>query len=338
MYRVLSILVLLQITSQLYAQTIGEVFEKVKSSVVIITVGERMRVPYSERQEVMMAGLGSGVLISEDGKIMTAAHVIQTADKLLVQFDNGEQIPAKVLSSNETADVGLIQLEWMPKSYNIAKVGDSDKTKVGDQIIIVGAPYGISQSLTVGYISGKRKEEKATSDMMGIELFQTDASINQGNSGGPMFNFDGEVIGIVSHILSRSGGFEGIGFAVTSNLAKKILIEQPFFWSGLDSFYLQDELAAAFNLPQDSGLLVQKVAANSIASRMGLRAGRIPVMIENVEFFIGGDVLLKVEGIPLHMKNLVQIREKINSVKENESMTFTFLRAGKVRDITVLKN
>jgi len=236
------------------------------------------------------------------------------------------------------ADVALVQLEWMPKNYMIAKVGDSDKVKVGDQVIVVGAPYGISQSLTVGYISGKRKEEKATSDMMGIELLQTDASINQGNSGGPMFNFNGEIVVIVSHILSQSGGFEGIGFAVTSNLAKKILMEQPFFWSGLDSFYLQDEVAAAFNLPQDAGLLVQKVASNSIASRMGLRAGRIPVKIDNVEFLIGGDVILKVEGIAMHMKNLPQLRSKINSVKDNESITFTILREGKVRDITVLKN
>jgi len=337
MYRVLSIF-LIMLSSQLSAQTIGEVFESVKSSVVIIKVGERVTIPYSERQEVMMAGLGSGVLISEDGKIMTAAHVIQTADKLLVEFDNGEQIPAKVLSSNEMADVALVQLEWMPKNYMIAKVGDSDKVKVGDQVIVVGAPYGISQSLTVGYISGKRKEEKATSDMMGIELLQTDASINQGNSGGPMFNFNGEIVVIVSHILSQSGGFEGIGFAVTSNLAKKILMEQPFFWSGLDSFYLQDEVAAAFNLPQDAGLLVQKVASNSIASRMGLRAGRIPVKIDNVEFLIGGDVILKVEGIAMHMKNLPQLRSKINSVKDNESITFTILREGKVRDITVLKN
>jgi serine protease Do len=337
MYKVFSIF-LIMLTSQLYAQTVGEVFEKVKSSVVIINVGERMTMPYSEGQKVMMAGLGSGVLISEDGKIMTAAHVIQTADRLVVQFDDGDKIPAKVLSSNSMADVALVQLEWMPKNYTIAKVGDSDKAKVGDQVIIVGAPYGISQSLTVGYISGKRKEEKATSDMMGIELLQTDASINQGNSGGPMFNLKGEIIGIVSHILSRSGGFEGIGFAITSNLAKKILMEQPFFWSGLDSFYLQDDLAAAFNLPQDSGLLVQKVAANSIASRMGLRAGRIPIKIENVEFLIGGDVILKVEGIALHTKNLPQIRNKINSVKDNESMTFTILREGKVLDITVLKN
>ena len=285
-----------------------------------------------------MSGLGSGVLISEDGKIFTAAHVIQTADRLVVEFDDGEAIPAKVLSSNQMADVALIQLEWMPKKYSIAKLGNSDNVKVGDQIFIVGAPYGISQSLTVGYISGRRREGKTASDMVGMELFQTDASINHGNSGGPMFNMQGEIIGTVSHILSQSGGFEGIGFAVTSNLANKILLEQPFFWTGIDSFYLQDEMAAAFNLPQDAGLLIQKVAANSIAARMGLRGGRIPIKIENVELFIGGDILLKVEGVQLHLKNLKQIRMKINSVKEDKPITFTILREGKVREITVLKN
>ena len=152
-----------------------------------------------------------------------------------------------------------------------------------------------------------------------------------------MFNMQGEAVGIVSHILSRSGGFEGIGFAITSNLAKRILLDQPFFWTGLDSFYLQDELAAAFNLPQTSGLLVQKVAANSIASRLGLRGGRIPINIENVELYIGGDVLLKVEGIQLHADNLEQIRTKINSVAEGQPLSFTILRDGKVRDVTVLK-
>ena len=337
MYKVV-IFIVISLVSQIFAKNIGEVFQKVKSSVVVINVNERVVSPISGRQDVMMSGLGSGVLISEDGKILTAAHVIQTADRLVVEFDHGEAIPAKVLSSNQMADVALLQLEWMPKNYTIAKIGNSDNVKVGDQIIIVGAPYGISQSLTVGYISGRRREEKTTGDMMGMELFQTDASINHGNSGGPMFNMQGEIIGIVSHILSQSGGFEGIGFAVTANLASKILLEQPFFWTGLDSFYLQDEMAAAFNLPQDAGLLVQKVAANSIASRMGLRGGRIPIKIENVELFIGGDILLKVEGVPLHLKNLEQIRMKINSVKEDQAITFTILRAGKVRDITVLKN
>ena len=332
------IFIVISLVSQMFAQNIGEVFQKVKSSVVVINVNERVVSPIPGRQDAMMSGLGSGVLISEDGKILTAAHVIQTADRLVVEFDHGEAIPAKVLSSNQMADVALIQLEWMPKKYTIAKLGNSDNVKVGDHIFIVGAPYGISQSLTVGYISGRRREGKTASDMVGMELFQTDASINHGNSGGPMFNMQGEIIGTVSHILSQSGGFEGIGFAVTSNLANKILLEQPFFWTGLDSFYLQDEMAAAFNLPQNAGLLVQKVAANSIASRMGLRGGRIPIKIENVELFIGGDILLKVESIPLHLKNLDQIRKKINSVKEDQPITFTILRAGKVRNITVLKN
>ncbi len=338
MYK-LTVIIVLSLFGQLTAQNIGDLFQKVKSSVVVIKVGERMQVPVQGgRQEVMMAGLGSGVLISEDGKIMTAAHVVQTADRLLVEFDHGESIPAKVLSSNQMADVALIKLDYMPTSYTLANIGNSRDVKVGDQIIIVGAPYGISQSLTVGYISGLRKDERAASDMMGMELLQTDASINQGNSGGPMFNMQGEIVGIVSHILSRSGGFEGIGFAVASNLAKRILLEQPFFWTGLDYFYLQDEMAAAFNLPQESGLLIQKVASNSIASRMGLRPGRVPVMIENTELLIGGDVILKVEGVPMHMKNLKKIADKINAVQPDQPLSFTILRAGKVREVTVLKN
>ncbi len=337
MYRLMMV-ILFMLSVQLSAQNIGEIFKSMKNSVVVINVGEQMSSPVTGRQDVMMAGLGSGVLISEQGEIMTAAHVVQTADRLVVEFDDGEKIPAKILSSNQMADVALIKLEWMPKNYTIAKLGDSNNINVGDQVIIVGAPYGISQSLTVGYISGKRKEDRATSDMMGMELLQTDASINQGNSGGPMFNMQGEIVGIVSHILSQSGGFEGIGFAVSSNTAKKILLEQPFFWTGLDHFYLHDELAAAFNIPQSSGLLVQKVAQNSIASRMGLRAGRIPIMIGNVELLIGGDVILKVEGIPLHLDKLEQVRMKINAVKADQPLTFTILRGGKVQDITVLKN
>jgi S1-C subfamily serine protease len=326
------------VSGQVWSQPIGEVFNKVKSSVVIIKVDERVAVPFTERQEVMMSGLGSGVLISDDGQIMTAAHVVHTADRLIVEFDDGAKIPAKVLSSNQMADVALIQLEWMPKKYTLAKIGNSDQVRIGDQVIIVGAPYGINQSLTVGYISGRRQEGKATEGMLGLELFQTDASINQGNSGGPMFNLEGEVIGIVSHILSRSGGFEGIGFAVTANLANRLLLEEPFFWSGLDSFYLQDELAAAFNLPQDSGLLIQKVAVNSLASRLGLRGGRIPIRIENLEFVIGGDILLKVEGIQLHARNMDKVRTAINAVKADKPITFTILRAGNVREITATKN
>jgi S1-C subfamily serine protease len=321
----------------LSAQKIGDIFQKVQSSVVVINVNERMPATKPGKQEMMMSGLGSGVLVSEDGKILTAAHVIQTADAVMVQFDHGEAVPARVISSSQIADVGLLQLEYMPETYTIAKMGNSDDVKVGDQIFIIGAPYGISQSLTVGYISGRRKEGKTSHDMMQLELFQTDASINHGNSGGPMFNLNGEIVGVVSHILSQSGGFEGIGFAVTINVARRILLDQPFFWSGLDGFYLQDELAAAFNLPQSSGLLIQKVAMNSLAYRMGLRGGIIPVKIENNEFLIGGDILLKVEDIQMHADNLGQIRDRINAIPQNQEISFTLLRSGKVRDVTVMK-
>lgn len=323
----------------LLGQSLSEVYNRVKESVVIINTNERMIAPTPGRQEVMTAGLGSGVLISDDGKILSAAHVVQTADQVIVQFYQSEEmVPARIVSTAPLADVALLQLEWMPKKFTVATMGNSDQVQVGDKIFVVGAPYGISHSLTAGYISGRRKEPQMTDEMTGIELFQTDAAINQGNSGGPMFNLQGEVIGIVSHILSQSGGFEGIGFAITSNIARELMLEQPFFWTGIDGIYLEGPMAAAFNLPQPYGILVQKVAAGSIADRMGLRGGKIMAIIENQSLMLGGDFILKIENMPLSKENLTKTRTLINQVKSDQPLSFTILREGKLREVSVLKN
>jgi len=319
------------------AESISEIYKDVKSSVVIVNTNERVITPLSEKREVKMAGLGSGVLVSRDGKVVTAAHVVHNADEIVVQFDNGEVIPAQVISSSPSTDLALLQIERMPANPVIVSLGNSDNVTVGEQIFVVGAPYGISHSLTVGYISGKRKEKIFAGDAMAIELIQTDAAVNQGNSGGPMFNMQGEVIGIVSYILSQSGGFEGIGFAVTSNLADEVLFKQPFFWHGLEGFYLEGPLAEIFNLPQNSGLLIQRVAAGSLGDRMGLRGGKIIAAIEDQPLLLGGDIILKVENIPMQLDLLPQMREKINAVKSNESISLTILRGGKLREVTARK-
>ena len=118
-----------------------------------------------------------------------------------------------------------MQLERRPTGAKPAPLGDSDRAEVGDQIFIVGAPLGISYSLTVGYISARRETDDLFGGFLPTEQFQTDAAINEGNSGGPMFNMKGEVIGIVSYIISQSGGFEGLGFVITSNMAKRLLLD-----------------------------------------------------------------------------------------------------------------
>jgi serine protease Do len=316
---------------------ISAVYKKVKNSVVIVNTTERIISRKSEQREVSMSGLGSGVLISEDGKIFTASHVVHSADAITVQFEDGEMIPAKVLSSSPSTDLALLQLEKMPSDPVIAVLGNSDKTEVGDQIFVVGAPYGIGHTLTVGYISGRRKEIIMAGDASEIELFQTDAAVNQGNSGGPMFNLKGEVIGIVSHILSKSGGSEGIGFALTSKLAEDVLLNQPFFWHGMEGIYLEGPLAQIFNLPQETGMLVQRVARGSLGENMGIRGGNITAVIEEQPFLLGGDIILSVENVPLQLGFLQEMRTKINAIKPGDPITITILRAGKTREITAIR-
>jgi len=316
-------------------QTLADVFKRVNPAVVEIHTKETGLPAVPMGQPVSVAGLGSGVLISPDGKILTAAHVVQTADEIEVEFLTGETLGAKVLSSEPSADVALLQLEKLPRAPFIAKIGDSDAVEIGAPVFVVGAPLGASHTLTVGYISARRKPNATFSGMSRAEFFQTDAAINQGNSGGPMFNMEGEVVGIVSHILSHSGGSEGLGFAVTSRVARQLL-EQKSFWSGLNGYTLSGDLAQVFNVPPPGvGLLVQRIAAGSPAERIGLKAGATRASIGEEDLVVGGDIILSVLGISLAEPSaLTVIRQKITDLRTGDPVTVTVLRGGKVITLT----
>jgi S1-C subfamily serine protease len=317
------------------AESLSEVFQRVYLSVVVIETTQKDISTFGPTTPVTIGGVGSGVLISNDGKVMTAAHVVQTAESIRVVFQSGEKIPARVLTSQPPADVALLQLERMPAVARIARIGDSDASRVGDQVFVVGAPFGISHTLTVGHISARRKPDAMLGGLGLAEFFQTDAAINQGNSGGPMFNADGEVIGIVSHIVTVSGGFEGLGFAVTSNMARRLLLEQEPFWTGLEGFLLRDDLAKVFNVPQEAGVLVQRVAAGSPAEHIGIRAGTAPARIGDQELLVGGDILLAVQGVPItgDENDYVNIRASVLKLKEGDKMMIKVLRGGEVLEL-----
>ncbi len=317
-------------------QTLSEVFKRVNPAVVEIYTKETEVARGGLTQPVNVAGLGSGVLISPDGKILTAAHVVQTADEIQVQFLTGEKLKAKVVSSEPTADVAMIQLERPPRGPFVAKIGDSDAVEVGEQVFVVGAPLGVSHTLTVGVISGRRKPNATFSGMSRVEYFQTDAAVNQGNSGGPMFNMDGEVIGIVSYILSHSGGSEGLGFAITSKVARQLMLEQKSFWSGLNGYMITGDLAQVFNIPPPgAGLLVQKVAAGSPAEQIGLKGGSVTATIGDDELVVGGDIILTVQGVSLSgPDSLFVVRQKITELHPGDLATVTVLRGGKTYTLT----
>ncbi|HET8578696.1 MAG TPA: trypsin-like peptidase domain-containing protein [Methylomirabilota bacterium] len=310
------------------AQTVGQVFQRVNSSVVVIRTRERSVT--AQGQVATESGVGSGVLISPDGRVITSAHVVQTADEITVEFLSGDTIPARVVASEPEADVSLLQLDRPPARPVVARLGDSDRVAVGDQIFIVGAPYGIGHTLTVGHISARHKPNTVYSAMSRAEFLQTDAAINQGNSGGPMFSMQGDVIGIVSHIISKSGGFEGLGFVVTSNMARRLLLEQRSFWSGLNGYVLTGDLARVFNLPQPIGLLVQRVAKNSPAEHAGLRPSTIPAIVNGKPLMVGGDVILKVAGIAIEDEaSYGRIQAELSRRRSGDVVPVTVLRDGR---------
>jgi len=278
--------------AQANAQDLSAIFEKVSPAVVQIQTKEKEVIGKGQmKQTVTAEGLGSGILISSDGLILTAAHVVQTAEDVKVVFKNEEVIPAKIISAEKRADVALIKLVWPPsdKNMHIPKVADSDKVKTGEQVFVIGSPYGLAHSLSVGHISGRHDRKSVAHNMTLMEFFQTDAAINTGNSSGPMFNMKGEVIGIVSYILSESGGFQGLGFAATTNMATKLLLEEKGIWFGVDGILLSGGLARIFNLPQDGGILIQKVADLSPGALMGMKGGIYNMDLEGEKIIVGGD-------------------------------------------------
>jgi len=186
----------------------------------------------------------------------------------------------------------------------------------------------------VGYVSGRHKPNTIYAEMPLAEFIQTDAAINQGNSGGPMFSMRGQVIGIVSHIISKSGGYEGLGFVVSSNMVRQLLLERRPFWSGVTWFQVSGDLAEYLNLPQRFGLLVEEVAKRSPAEAIGLRPSRVVAKVDGRDIPLGGDIVLAAMGIQLVDETSFQkVRERWGQLRSGDEMTFRVFRAGRVIDL-----
>jgi len=314
------------------AQELRTLFQQVKPSVVVVRIMREEIDPDTESGETRVEGQGSGVLISPDGQILTAAHVVQTAEQVVVQFADGTRRPAKIVSSAPSADVALLKVDEMPSSVHPAVIGNSDPMQIGDRVFVVGAPFDLSYTLTVGYISGRRTLQQTEGSPSSRELFQTDAAINKGSSGSPMFNMKGEVIGICRSILTQSGGSEGLGFALTSNCARKVLLDNPAIWTGIDAFYLEGRLAGVLNVPQGAGILVQRVAKNSPAAVLGLRAGQYSLKVEDQEVLLGGDIILSVNGTSVgETDHTVEQIDRLPSREQpGDAIRMTVLRAGQI--------
>ncbi len=239
-------------------------------------------------------GLGSGVIVSPDGYILTNNHVVNNASEIQVALNDGRQFTAKVVGSDPKTDVALIRI----KADNLPALtlADSDKIEVGDVVLAIGNPFGIGQTVTKGIVSAK---DRTTSGDMDEDFIQTDAAINPGNSGGALVDTEGRVVGINSAILTHSGGNQGIGFAVPSNLCRWVMdslvksgrVERGFL--GVMIQNLTPDLATAFKLDRTTGALVGDVTPDSPADKAGLKSG---------------DVITQLNGQPIEGASQLKLR------------------------------
>jgi serine protease Do len=206
------------------AQEFQQVFQRVAPSVVAIRAQGRDAMSESQMRIIEK---GSGVLISEGGQVLTAAFVVHGMDEITVEFPGGVKVSARVVASEPAAaDLALLQLERVPLGSTVSPMADSDRVRIGDTVLVVGAPYRLPHSLSIGTISARWAPNTAYRTMPLAEFFQADATIDAGNSGGPMFNLRGEVIGIVSHNISTGDRSNQQGFVVTSNTGKQLLLDK----------------------------------------------------------------------------------------------------------------
>jgi S1-C subfamily serine protease len=281
--------------------------------------------------------LGSGFLIGDDGRILTNNHVISGSSKIEVRFSDGSRYTAKVLVADRADDLAMIQIE-PKKKLPYLKLGDSDALQVGQKVLAIGNPFGFSGTLTTGIVSSLAREIRSENSTL-EGLIQTDAAINEGNSGGPLLDSQGNVIGINTAILAPSGGNIGIGFAMPINRAKAMLDDfragksfgRPRF--GASTVYISGDLATELKLPSSGGLLIQEIGRGSAAEMAGLRGYRDVVLVGNERLGIGGDLITAVDGKAITEPDA--LARAIARKRPNETITVKIFRNGRSMDVAV---
>lgn len=309
----------------------AKVYNKILPSVVTIFTANEV---FLEQGRTQQGGIGSGVLISPDCHVLTAAHVISGAGQIIVKTQDGEMRPAEVLFSDTSADIALVKLITPAPELKHAEMGNSDELVVGQSAYAIGSPYGLENSFSVGTISAIRSFGRYYDASIEARYIQTDAAINSGNSGGPLLNSKAQVIGIASQILSVSGGFQGIGFVVPINTAKELLALKDRFWLGIEGVYLnRDGISRLMNHDLEGGFLIERVQMGSPADQAGLVGGSIPSKMLGRDFLLGGDLIL-VFGDKEACDDKCLSEAQHNLDNENR-ISVKFLRGGKIMDTTI---
>lgn len=284
--------------------------------------------------------LGSGFVIDTEGHIVTNFHVVDGADSIEVSFSNKDTLDARLVGVDPSTDLAVLEVDASAIALTAVELGDSDGVAVGDPVVAIGNPFGLERTVTAGIVSALQRNVTAPNGVTIDHVIQTDAPINSGNSGGPLFDAGGNVIGVNSQIQTAGGsGNVGIGFAVPSNTVRWVIdqiiekgqVDRAFL--GVGARAIDPELARRFELPVDSGLLVETVSPGSGAANGGLQGGGESVVVAGTSYTVGGDVIVAAAG--KRVTTIGELRDVLAEHEPGDTIELDIYRGDDEKTVTV---
>lgn len=319
---------------------VAEIYERAAPGVVQITSTGPAAVPVDPFGGAPASALGSGFVIDKAGHIVTNYHVVRDASEIRVSFSNQDTVEAKLVGVDPSTDLAVLQVQTDASALTPLPLGDSDTVRVGDPVVAIGNPFGLTRTATAGIVSALQRLITAPNRFAIDHVIQTDAPINKGNSGGPLLNARGQVIGVNTQIETGgvAQGNVGIGFAVPANTVKEV-VAQILKTGRVDRAYLgiigqtiTPDLVQMVKLPVEKGVIVQSVLPDSAASRAGLRAGDSSVVVAGETYVLGGDIIVAFEG--KQIASIEDLREAIAEHEPGDRVRLEIYRDGKKTSVT----
>jgi putative serine protease PepD len=329
--------------------TINEIYRRAAPGVVQVTTTRSVETPidpfgnpFGFQQKQTEKALGSGFVWDKDGHIVTNYHVVAGARTALVSFSSNESMRARVVGTDPSTDVAVLQVEAKSRALTPLLIGDSDRVQVGDAVVAIGNPFGLSRTVTAGIVSALQRPITAPNGYTIDHVIQTDAALNHGNSGGPLLNAQGQTIGINSQISTGDTGQQGnvgIGFAIPIDTVKTVVSQiiqngrAQHAFLGINAVAVTPRVAQLFRLHVKHGLLLKSVQAGSSAGKAKLEPGTTQVTVAGESYPLGGDLLYQADDRQLF--TLDQLRDVISGKKPGDSLTLHLYRGDKKITVTV---
>jgi S1-C subfamily serine protease len=327
--------------------SINEIYRQSAPGVIQITTTSVRTVepdpflnPFGLPEQQRQQALGSGFVIDKSGHIVTNFHVVQGAEQIEVSFTNRDSVEARVVGSDPSTDLAVLKVDVDARALTPLRLGNSDQVNVGDSVVAIGNPLGLERSVTAGIVSAVHRPLTAPNAFTIDDVIQTDASINSGNSGGPLIAATGRVVGVNTAIATgRTRGNIGIGFAVPVNTVRDVAsqlidrgrVQHAFVGVGVQP--VDSEIARLFNLPVKRGLLVVRVYEGSGADKAGIRTGTDEVVVAGESYRLGGDIIVEVDGKPVNAPE--DLREAISAKEPDDQVKIEAYRGDERRTFEV---